>query len=319
MNAPLRPPSTTSAPTAHLVVAFAAIYLIWGSTYLGMAIAIETMPPFLMAATRFAIAGGLLFAARRWLGDPLPTLRQWRSAAIVGTLLFVGGNGVVAWAQHWVPSGVAALLITTTPFWMTMVPWLMGHSPRPSLLVLGGIAVGLLGVGLLVGAPVGTAATGPLVIGSLAIVAASLSWALGSLWSKRLPLPGTWMSSATQMLCGAVGLGLAGVIRGEVELVDPAAISLRSWLALAYLIFVGAILGFGAYVYLLRHTTMARASTYAFVNPVVAVLLGWLFAHEPIGMRTVVAGALIISAVGLILYRPTPQKVVALEAEAVGS
>jgi len=305
MNAPLTT-QTTSAPTSHLVLAFAAIYLIWGSTYLGMAIAIETMPPFLMAATRFAIAGGLLFAIRRWLGDPFPTLRQWRSAAIVGTLLFLGGNGVVAWAQHWVPSGIAALLITTTPFWMTMVPWVLGHAPRPGALVLSGIAVGLVGVGLLVGSPVGSAPTASLVIGSLAIIAASLSWALGSLWSKHLPLPGTvWMSSATQMLCGAVGLGVAGVIGGEATQVDLAAISLRSWLALTYLIFVGAILGFGTYVYLLQHTTMARVSTYAFVNPVVAVLLGWWFAGEPIGLRTVIAGVLIISAVGLILYRPT--------------
>ncbi len=304
MTAHLTSPNTSTAPTSHLIVAFVAVYLIWGSTYLGMAIAIETMPPFLMASARFACAGGLLFIARCWFGDPLPTLRQWRSAAIVGTLLFVGGNGVVAWAQHWVPSGITALLITTTPFWMTIVPWAMGHAPRPSVLVLGGIAVGLFGVGLLVGAPVGNATTTPLIIGSLAIVAAALSWSLGSLWSKHLPLPGTWMSSATQMLCGAVGLGLAAGISGEVHHVNLGTISWRSWLALAYLIFVGAILGFGAYVYLLRHTTMARASTYAFVNPVVAVLLGWWFAHEPIGLRTVIAGALILSAVGLILYRP---------------
>lgn len=309
MNAPLSA-SPITAPTSHLVIAFAVVYVVWGSTYLGMAIAIETMPPFLMAATRFIVAGTLLIAARRWFGDALPTRRQWGSAAIVGSLLFLGGNGAVAWAQHWVPSGIAALLITTTPFWMTMLPWVTGYSARPPLVALGGIAIGLVGVALLVGAPIGTAPTTQVVIGSLTIVAAALSWSIGSLASKRLTLPASpWMSAGAQMVCGAVGLGLASLVSGEVSRVDVTAISLRSWLALAYLIFVGAIIGFGAYVYLLRHTTMARVSTYAFVNPVVAVLLGWLVLDEPLSGRTLFAGALIIVAVVLILRRsvPTPR------------
>ena len=294
--------SKSTAPTAYLVMAFAALYVIWGSTYLGMAIAIETMPPFLMACARFIVAGGLLYFVRLWLGDPAPNARQWGSAAIIGTLLFVGGNGVVAWAERWVPSGIAALLITTTPFWMTMLPWFVGQAPRPRVLGLIGIAVGLIGVGLLVGFPAGNAPTTQLVIGSLAIVAAALSWTIGSLMNKRLPLPkSAWMSSATQMLCGAVGLGLAGVIGGEVPQVDLAHISVRSWMALLYLIFIGAILGFSAYAYLLQHVSMARVSTYAFVNPVVAVMLGWLMNNEPIGPRTLVAGALVVSAVIIIL------------------
>ncbi len=294
--------SKTTAPTVYIVMAFAALYVIWGSTYLGMAIAIDTMPPFLMASTRFFVAGAILYFLRRWLGDPTPNARQWGSAAIIGTLLFLGGNGVVAWAQHWVPSGVAALLITATPFWMTILPWLAGHAPRPTALGLSGIAVGLIGVGLLVSFPVGNARNASLIIGSLAIVGASLSWTLGSLSNKRLPLPkSAWMSSATQMLCGAVGLGVAGVLGGEVQRVELAAISLRSWMALIYLIFVGAILGFSAYTYLLQHVSMARISTYAFVNPVVAVFLGWLINNEPIGPRTLLAGALIIAAVIIIL------------------
>jgi drug/metabolite transporter (DMT)-like permease len=299
-------PTSPGTPTAHLVIAFIAIYLIWGSTYLGMAIAIETMPPFLMGAVRFAVAGALLFAIRRWLGDPLPTLVQWRSAAIVGALLFVGGNGVVAWGQHWVPSGVAALLVTATPFWMTVVPWALGEAPRPTALVLAGISMGLVGVAVLVGSPGGAVATPQVVVGSLAILAASLSWALGSLCAKRLPLPGTWMSSATQMLCGAVGLGLAGLLGGEAGHLEATAISLRSWLALAYLVFVGAMLGFGAYVYLLKHTTMARVSTYAFVNPVVAVLLGWWILDEPLGVRVLAATALIAVGVALIVTARAP-------------
>ena len=302
MNAPSETATTSTASTTHLVIAFAVIYVVWGSTYLGMAIAIETMPPFLMGATRFIVAGILLMAVRHWLGDALPTRQQWGSAAIVGSLLFLGGNGAVAWAQHWVPSGIAALLITTTPFWMTMLPWVTGYSSRPPLLALGGIAIGLVGVALLVGAPVGSVPTTQMVIGSLTIVAAALSWAIGSLVSKRLPLPSSpWMSAGAQMVCGALGLGLASVVSGEATRVDVTAISLRSWLALAYLIFIGAIVGFSAYVYLLRHTSMARLSTYAFVNPVVAVLLGWLILREPLNGRTVFAGALIIVAVMLIL------------------
>lgn len=304
MNVPLAT-RTPSAPTSHLVVAFAAIYLVWGSTYLGMAIAIETMPPFLMAAVRFLIAGALLIAVRRWLGDALPTRRQWGSAAIVGSLLFLGGNGAVAWAQHWVPSGIAALLITTTPFWMTILPWLVGRAPRPTPLVLGGIALGLVGVALLIGMPVtgqGNASTTQVVVGSVAIVAAALSWAIGSLWSKHLPMPGTpWMSASAQMVCGALGLALASIVSGEPGRLDLGTISLRSWLALAYLILIGAIVGFTAYVYLLRHTSMAKVSTYAFVNPVVAVVLGWLVLDEQLGARTLVAGALIVIAVMLLL------------------
>ena len=301
MRDPLAIPKAT-APTAYIIMAFAALYVIWGSTYLGMAIAIDTMPPFLMASTRFFVAGAILYFIRRWLGDPTPNVRQWRSATIIGTLLFLGGNGVVAWAQHWVPSGVAALLITATPFWMTILPWLAGNTPRPTALGLIGITVGLIGVGLLVSFPVGNAPNLPIVIGSLAIVGASLSWTLGSLSNKRLPLPkSAWMSSATQMLCGAVGLGFAGVLGGEVQRVELTEISMRSWMALVYLIFIGAILGFSAYTYLLQHVSMARISTYAFVNPVVAVFLGWLINNEPIGPRTLLAGVLIITAVMIIL------------------
>ena len=305
MNAP--PSDTPSRPPAHhLLIAFALLYVVWGSTYLGMAVAIETMPPFLMAAVRFIVAGGILFAARRLAGDALPSARNWGSAALVGTLLFVGGNGVVCWAQHWVPSGVAALLIASTPLWMTMLPWFVGRTGRPRTTVLIGIALGLAGVGTLVGAPVGAAPASQVVIGSLAIIAASLSWTIGSLWSKALPMPASpWMSSALQMICGAVGLGLASMVAGEPRHVQLDAISLRSWLALVYLTLIGAIVGFGAFVYLMRWSTPSRVSTYAFVNPVVAVLLGWLIAGEPITSTTLLAGGLIVAAVAMILL-PKP-------------
>jgi drug/metabolite transporter (DMT)-like permease len=304
MNAPM--PSTAAPiaarpPTLHLVIAFALLYVVWGSTYLGMAMAVETMPPLLMAAIRFAVAGGLLYAILRLRGEARPGPRQWGSALLVGTLLFLGGNGVVCLAEEaGVPSGVAALIIATTPLWLTVLPWLVRRSPRPHAAVFAGIAIGLLGVGVLIGGP-GLATTSTrVVLGMLAIVASSLSWAIGSLWAKALPLPTSpWMSSALQMLCGSIGLTLAGLLSGER--LDPATISARSGWALVYLILIGAIIGFGSFVYLMRWSTPARVSTYAYVNPMVAVLLGWLFANEAVTGRILVAGALIIASVVLIL------------------
>ncbi len=304
MNAPdtAHPaPAIARPPTVHLVIAFALLYVVWGSTYLGMAMAVETMPPLLMAAIRFASAGGLLYAFLRLRGGARPGLRQWSSALLVGTLLFLGGNGVVCMAeQAGVPSGVAALIIATTPLWLTVLPWLARRSPRPHAAVFAGIAIGLLGVGVLIGGS-GLASTSTrVVLGMLAILASSLFWALGSLWAKALPLPTSpWMSSALQMLCGSIGLALAGLLSGER--LDPATISARSGWALIYLILIGAIVGFGSFVYLMRWSTPARVSTYAYVNPMVAVLLGWLFAHEAVTDRIIVAGGLIIASVVLIL------------------
>lgn len=310
MNAPVAPPPTTVVrpPTAHLAIAFAALYLVWGSTYLGMAMAVKTMPPFLMASARFLAAGALLYAGCRLAGSPAPTTAQWRSAAIVGTLLFIGGNGVVSWSLHWVPSGIAALLIAGTPLWMAILPWLTGKAPRPRASSFVGIALGVTGVGLLLGLPTGTAPSTMLLTGMLAIVASSVSWAGGSLLSKTLPAPTSpWMASAMQMLCGSVGLALVSVLAGEPGRFDAGAVSLQSWLAFLYLVLIGAIVGFGAFVYLLRWTTPAQASTYAFVNPVVAVALGWLFADERITTATLMATALIVAAVVVILRSGTPR------------
>lgn len=303
MNASPSSRSATPTPTTHLVVAFAVLYVVWGSTYLGMAVAIESMPPLAMAAVRFAIAGGLLMAVLRLTGTPAPTLPQWRSAAVTGGLLFLGGNGLVCWAQQTVPSGVTALIIAVTPLWMTMLPWLARRTARPRGVVLIGIALGIAGVVVLVGAPGGVEASAALVGAMLLLVLATLSWALGSLSARVLPLPASpWMSSAAQMVCGAFGLGLASLAMGEHLHVET--VSTRSWIAFTYLVLVGSIMGFGAYVYLLQRTSMAKVSTYAFVNPVVAVILGWLVLGEPVTLRTLVAGALIIAAVVLIL-RPT--------------
>jgi drug/metabolite transporter (DMT)-like permease len=303
MNTP--PPS---APPSHLIVAFAILYLVWGSTYLGIAVAVESMPPLLMGSGRFIIAGLAFYLLLRLCGAPAPTTQQWRSAAVSGLLLFLGGNGLVCWAEHIVPSGIAALIVAITPLWMTLLPWIAGRSERPTMQTLFGIGIGFMGVAILIGAPQQTADHNGLLLSMAAIVLATVSWACGSLAAKNLPLPSSpWMSSAAQMLCGGIGLGAIGLSLGEQ--LDLNAITTRSWIAFVYLTGIGSIIGFGSYVYLLKHSTMTRVSTYAFVNPIVAVALGWLIANEPINLRTGGAGLLIVIAVVIILKPAAAKKI----------
>ncbi len=298
MTAPLT--DKISAPITQVACAFFLIYVVWGSTYLGMAIAIESMPPLLMGAGRFIIAGAIFYLVLRLSGTPAPTAQHWRSASVSGLLLFLGGNGLVCWAEHVVPSGIAALIVAITPLWMNVLPWALGRTERPTSRVFLGIALGFGGVVMLIGTPSAVADQQTLYLSMGAIILASFLWACGSLAAKALPLPESpWMSAAAQMLCGGIGMGAAGLLFGEH--VDIAAVTVRAWTAFIYLTGIGSIVGFGAYIYLLKHSTMARVSTYAFVNPIVAVALGWLIANEPIGPRTIFAGALIIFAVILIL------------------
>jgi drug/metabolite transporter (DMT)-like permease len=285
----------------QLGIAFACIYVIWGSTYLGIRIAIETMPPLLMAGIRFLIAGSILYAwllirgtARRASGE------QWRAAALLGTLFFLGGNGGVSWAEQRVPSGLAALLVATIPLWIVMITWARGGE-KPTVRVLLGVLAGLLGVALLVGGRGPGAGVDP--IGVLVIMIAELCWAYGSVISKRLPQPGSHLQSgAMQMLAGGVALCIAGLFTGEGARFHPTAVSTRSLLAVAYLVFAGSIVAFSAYNWLLGATTPTRVGTYAFVNPVVAVFLGWALAGEPVGPYTLIAGAFILTGVVLIVF-----------------
>ncbi|MBA2482669.1 MAG: drug/metabolite exporter YedA [Planctomycetes bacterium] len=292
-------------PTRALIItAYIALYVIWGSTYLAIALAIETLPPFLMAGTRFLVAGTILFTWMHMLGEPRPKRKQWGSAILVGFLLLVVGNGAVCWAQHWVPSGITALTIASTPLWMAVLPWIAHRGPAPRPLVLLGIAIGLVGVGVLGGAMPGTMDRERAIAFGV-LLAAALSWAIGSLWSKALPLPKSpLMAAAVQMLCGGVGLLAVGFAVGEGARISLADTSLTSWLALAYLVVFGAIIGFGAFVFLLRWSSPTRVATYAYVNPVIAVLLGWAFHDEPLSARTFIAAALIIVAVVLIVSVP---------------
>ncbi|HVZ86293.1 MAG TPA: EamA family transporter [Polyangia bacterium] len=299
--------AATDAPApagrSSLLIAFATLYLVWGSTYLAIRFAVAAIPPFAMAALRFGAAGGGLFLYLRARGVPAPNRRQWGGAAVVGALLLGGGNGMVCWAEQWVPSGETALIVATVPLWMTILPWRRGRAPHPAALL--GVAIGLAGVATLVGgASGGTAAASNAVLGGrLALLLASLSWAVGSLWSRRLPLPAQpAMATALEMLTASPLLAVAALAHGEWRAFHPAAVTSRAWIALGYLIVAGSLAGFGSYVYLLKHTSAARASTYAFVNPLVAVVLGTLIAGEAVGPRTGIAALLIIGAVGAVVW-----------------
>ena len=289
-------------PRAEVVLAFAAVYVLWGSTYLAIRIGVETIPPFLMAGLRHLTAGVLLYAWMRHVrGTPRPEPRNWRSAALVGGLLLLGGNGLVTWAEQRVPSGLAALIVASVPLWMTALDAGLRRE-RPHGVVLAGLAMGLAGIAFL--AAPGRFAGGGHVdpLGAAALLGASLFWATGSLVSRRVALPSaTFLATAMEMIAGGVILlGVAGAT-GELGAFSPAAVSARSLLALGYLIVAGSLVGFSAYVFLLGATTPARVSTYAYVNPIVAVLLGWLVAGESVTPRTLVAAAVIVAAVALII------------------
>jgi len=303
--APAHPPAADPG-LAPLLAAFGAVYVIWGSTYLAIRWAIETMPPLAMASVRFLIAGGLLYAWARSRTPPGPTRTatrdQWRAAVIAGALMLGGGNGAVSVAEQWVPSGTTALLVASVPLWLVVLDVLVGSRTRPSTRALVGLVVGFAGVGLLAGSPGGGEGGTLELLGTLLILGGCAAWAAGSLYLRYAPPPPRpLMWVAMQMLAGGAILGLAALVRGEWAAFHPAQISLRSGLSLAYLIGFGAIIAYSAYVWLVRVTTPARIGTYAYVNPVIALFLGWWLAGEPLGFRSVLAAAIIVGSVIVIV------------------
>ena len=285
----------------RLIAAFAAVYIIWGSTYLAIRYAVQTIPPFLMAGTRFAISGAALYAWARFREAERPTRAQWKAVSVVGLLMLFGGNGAVVWAEQRVPSGIAALLVAIVPVWMVLLDWARPQGKRPSAAVFIGLALGLAGLVLLVGPGALAAHGGVDTLGSLVLVAGSLFWASGSVYSRYGAHPrSAILTTGMQMLAGAAAFLLAAVLTGELHDFHPTAVSPASAIGLAYLVTFGSLIGFTAYVYLLRATTPAKASTYAYVNPVVAVLLGWAVAGEPVTARTLMAAAVILAGVAII-------------------
>ncbi len=293
--------SEHKASPALILAAFAAVYLIWGSTYLAIRIAIATIPPFLMAGMRFVFAGAVLYAWTRLTGAPKPTLTQWRSATIIGALLLLIGNGGVTWSELTVPSGIAALVVATVTVWMVVFDWGLYGAKRPSSATMIGIGLGLTGMMVLIG-PGNVSGESFNPLGLAALFFATMGWAAGSLHSRKVDLPKSpFMSTALQMLCGGGLLLLAGLLAGETRGFELAEVSLHSWLALLYLSIFGALIAFTAYVWLLRVTTPARVSTYAYVNPIIALVLGWAFAGEALTSRALLAAAIIVAAVVLII------------------
>lgn len=298
-------PAAAGAARFRLIVAFAAIYLVWGSSYLAIRIAIESIPPFLMAGSRFFIAGLLLYGWTLARGVPPPTLREWRGALVVGGLLLLGGNGGVSWAEQRVASGPAALMVALVPLWMVLFDgWRPGGS-RPGRQVMAGVMLGLAGLALLTGPSrlVGAGRLDP--VGAAVLVFATVSWATGSLVARQVRLPASpARATAMQMLAGGALLLAAGLATGETARLDPGAVTARSAGAVAYLVVVASIVAFTAYGWLLRVSTPARVATYAYVNPVVALLLGWAFAGETLTPRTVLAAGVIFGAVVIITGYP---------------
>ena len=293
-----------------ILLAYALVYVIWGSTYLGIRFAIETLPPFLMAAARFLVAGGLLYAFTRARGAARPSAVQWRAAAIVGGFLLFGGNGAVVWAEQRVPSGVAALLVAILPLWIVLLEWVGPEHRRPSLRTAAGVLIGIVGVTVLVGPGALHGNGNTDLLGATALVLGSLSWAIGSLYARRAPLPKTpQLGTAMQMLAGGAMLAVGGLATGEASHgFALSSVSLPSAMALLYLIVFGSLVGFSAYVWLLRVEPPSRVATYAYVNPVVAVALGWLLAGERMTPATMLAAAIIVAAVALIVSGKAPAR-----------
>jgi len=304
----------------QIVVAFAALYLIWGSTYLAIHFAIATIPPFLMAGMRFFLAGLIMFAIARTQSSLRSTWRDWRTSLIVGGCLLLGGNGGVSLSEKYIDSGLAAVIVATVPIYIALLGWLTGMSSRPKPIVWLGLAGGFLGVAILLAPALrfSQSSSSRPAIGMSILLVSSFIWSAGSLYSsasKTCISP--FLAAAQQMVCGGTLLILAGLITGEKGNFYPGAISVSSLGAFVYLVLIGGIIGYFSYAWLLRHCEPAKIATYAYVNPIVAVFLGWAFAGEMLTVRSLFAALLIIGSVALVVsaQRLTAKpKVVALPA-----
>lgn len=288
-----------NATRLSIAVALGLVYIVWGSTYLAIRFAVETIPPFLMSGVRFLISGGILYALARWRGAGRPVPRDWATAAVVGFCLLLCGNGGVGYAEQYIDSGLAALLVATVPLWMMLGGWLTGMTPRPGWPAWLALAAGLAGVALIARpAPQELTPHRGAAIGL--VLFASLVWAAGSLYAKKSrPAVSPFLLAGMQMLCGGLFLSLAGA--GEWHGFVLADVGARSAWALAYLIFVGALVGFTAYIWVLRAAPPGLVGTYAFVNPLVALFVGWLWGAERLTPQVAGGAALVVAAVAVLL------------------
>jgi drug/metabolite transporter (DMT)-like permease len=305
----LTSPKPSLPSTAQLVMGFAVIYLIWGSTYLGIRYAVESIPPFLMMGVRHSVAGALVFAWARWRGAPTPTFKQWWWAAIAGVLLFLGGHGILAWAEQKVPSGLAALLSATLPLWTVLLARVDNTERRLGVRAWAGILLGFGGVALLIGPDALHQRLDLLAAGG--VLSSAFLWVVGTSYTRRVQLPSSKiLSAAMQMICGGALLLLVGVLSGEAGRAEIHHVTAKSVFALAYLILFGSIIAFTVYTWLVSVSSPSMVSTYAYVNPVIAVFLGWALAGEALGLRTIIATVVIVGGVILVSTRKKPAVIV---------
>jgi drug/metabolite transporter (DMT)-like permease len=293
--------------TVQIVLAFAAVYLVWGSTFLGIRVAIETIPPMLMAGLRWSIAGSLFYLILRWRGAPRPSARDWRTAALIGGGIIFAGNGSVTFAEQYLPSGTAAVIVALVPAVMVLMGWLSGTLRKPRLPVWGGIAVATFGVAVIV-QPTALAFTPQLTLSLVLLTIGESLWAAASLYATRVRHQTSgFMMAAMQMICGGI-FGLAAAsMDGDFAHFNPGAVSLRSLGAMTYLAAIGSVVGFSAYLWLLRNVEATRVSTYAYVNPVVAVFLGSWLGAEKLAPELLAGSALVVFGIALIVtFRPKP-------------
>ncbi|HEX6434375.1 MAG TPA: EamA family transporter [Gemmatimonadales bacterium] len=282
-----------------IAIAFFAVYVCWGMTYLAMRVAVMEIPPHLLSGSRFVLAGVLLYGWARLRGHAAPTLKHWRSATVIGGFLLLGGNASVAWAEKTVPSGLAAVLIAVAPIWMVGLEWARG-GPRPTRVVILGLLLGLAGVALLVSGR-GSAESRVDPVGATILVLASASWAWGSVVSKTAALPESpFVATSIEMIAGGVLLLLTAALAGQFHGFDVSRVSFEAAAWWGYLVVFGSLVGFTAYIWLLGVTSIAKAGTYAYVNPIVAVLMGWAVLHEPVTMRMLMAAGVILVGVALV-------------------
>ena len=304
---------TASQPRAwKVLLAFSIIYFVWGSTFLAIRVGVHEVPPFLLAGMRFLVAGLVLFGWMRARGTPSPTRREWGGATLLALLIFVCDYGLLFWAERRVPSGVAAVMLATIPVFMSLSEIIILKTQRLTIRLAAALVVGIGGVAVLVSHSVsfGDAPIDP--VGACALIAAAISWSAASALTRKVPLPAEKaMSSGVQMLAGGVLLVLAAGLLGEFRGFQMQAVSAKAWLALAYLIVAGSIIGFTAYVWLIHHESPTKVGTYAYVNPVVAVLVGYFFGGEALGPRTIAGAALVLVSVVVITTTPKESKAAA--------
>ncbi|WP_438481152.1 EamA family transporter [Oleiharenicola lentus] len=314
------PPSSavSKAPSrAAIIAGFAAIYLIWGSTYLGIRVAVETIPPFLMIGTRYFVAGLIITAIIAVQRGFRAKAHQWRDNAIIGGFLCLGGTGLVSWSEQKIPSGITTLIVSISPLFIVLMDWAVFNffrdgkrGSKPNAFTFVGLALGFVGLVLLVGPDVMKTGAGHLdPLSVLGLIGATLFWGIGSLATRYAHEPADpYTASAIQMLCGSVWIMIVSFLNGEVSTFQLSAVSAVSAWSWVYLVVFGSLIGFTTFVWLMQHCTPARVSTYAYVNPIVAVFLGWWILQEPVSPRIFVAAAIIIAGVAIITIAKSKKK-----------